>query len=445
MFAIAREALQAIAEFDRAYAAEFRDPGEFCRGYGIFQYDLQFYRRDPDFFLERQWHDFDACLTRFLHELTTKLRRVFGPGKTSLTRSEMAALAIAYNTGSCRPAQGLRQGHRSPGGRYYGERIFDFLGDVATVSVPTFAPPLRKLPPLPAPEQDVPLAAPEREALRALPVAVLRSGDTGDLVKVVQTVLRSQGYFSGAIGGNFLEKTRAAVVYFQQTHLGPEGDPLPVTGEVAMDTWWALYHPSGAGQQSHLPSAPSTLLTPLRTAVLDLASGEHRAGICEIPDGSNWGGGVSKYLQAAGSAGNPWCCFFWSWCVHAATGAHPFGRPMGHVLTTWRRAQAKGWARDKAGYAPIPGDAFVMLYRNKKGSLSGTGHIGFVLRTDRVQNARAFNTVEGNCGNRVKVGRREMSQGTLIGFINQYPAEEQPTSWEAGLVAASDVAGSGTR
>jgi hypothetical protein len=32
-------------------------------------YDLQFVRVDPDFFFERQWYRFDACLERLMREL----------------------------------------------------------------------------------------------------------------------------------------------------------------------------------------------------------------------------------------------------------------------------------------------------------------------------------------------------------------------------------------
>ena len=39
------------------------------KGYGIFQYDLQFVQVDEDFFKEKQWYDFDICLLRCLSEL----------------------------------------------------------------------------------------------------------------------------------------------------------------------------------------------------------------------------------------------------------------------------------------------------------------------------------------------------------------------------------------
>lgn len=42
------------------------------KGYGIFQYDLQFVKEDQAFFQERQWYDFGACLARCVGELKRK-------------------------------------------------------------------------------------------------------------------------------------------------------------------------------------------------------------------------------------------------------------------------------------------------------------------------------------------------------------------------------------
>ena len=39
------------------------------KGYGIFQYDLQFVKMDEYFFRERQWYVFNACLLRCVGEL----------------------------------------------------------------------------------------------------------------------------------------------------------------------------------------------------------------------------------------------------------------------------------------------------------------------------------------------------------------------------------------
>jgi hypothetical protein len=41
------------------------------KGYGIFQYDLQFVESDESFFRFRQWYDFAQCLRRALKELRT--------------------------------------------------------------------------------------------------------------------------------------------------------------------------------------------------------------------------------------------------------------------------------------------------------------------------------------------------------------------------------------
>ncbi len=46
----------------------------------------------------------------------------------------------------------------------------------------------------------------------------LRPGDTGDRVKKLQTRLKELGYFTGDIGGNYLEKTTKAVKLFQRAY-----------------------------------------------------------------------------------------------------------------------------------------------------------------------------------------------------------------------------------
>ena len=43
------------------------------KGYGIFQYDLQHVRTDPDFFTQKQWCDFAKCLDRVGKELDARL------------------------------------------------------------------------------------------------------------------------------------------------------------------------------------------------------------------------------------------------------------------------------------------------------------------------------------------------------------------------------------
>lgn len=126
MFAIAREALLEMARYVNGYQAATINPNKFCHGFGIFQYDLQFFRTNPGYFLEKAWGDFERCLKQFLQELEEAKRRQGWAHKTSLTEEERVYVAIAYNKGRADCARGFKQGHKCEG-RHYGENIFDFL------------------------------------------------------------------------------------------------------------------------------------------------------------------------------------------------------------------------------------------------------------------------------------------------------------------------------
>ena len=137
MFTIGREALKALAvhlpEFQKYTTNNF--PNKFCRGYGIFQYDLQFYENDPNFFLEKRWYDFDECLRRFVQELKEALNRAYGSGKSTLTEEEMVYVAIAYNKGSVNFARKFKQGYKDENtGKYYGEYIWEYLQTSKTIT-----------------------------------------------------------------------------------------------------------------------------------------------------------------------------------------------------------------------------------------------------------------------------------------------------------------------
>ena len=263
----------------------------------------------------------------------------------------------------------------------------------------------------------------------------LKQGDSGADVKRAQHILLSQGLFVGTPGGTYGPKTKQAVVYFQQTHQGPRGIMLEVDGIIGPDTWWALENPSGDAQKSGIvvPVEPIKQLTPRRLAVVALALAEHRAGVREIPDGANSGDGVDKYIRGFGPA--YWCMLFVSWVRHEV-GALLLGRKQhAHCLTVWNAAKAAGKAFPKEKYTPIPGDTFIMLYRDKRGRLTGSGHTGIVTAVSH--DGRSFNSVEGNAGNRVKQTLRQMSQSDLVGFINDYPKDEQPTDFPRGVVSGS--------
>src|SRR5262249_41490469 len=135
MFAIARQALEDMAQFIPGYAKVVKNKDKFCHGYGIFQYDIQFFLKDPDYFLQRRYRDFAACAAKCVGELRAAARRINMDGRDALTDLEMAAVAIAYNTGGYKPKQGLKQGYKDAEGRFYGENFFDFLRQSKTVSI----------------------------------------------------------------------------------------------------------------------------------------------------------------------------------------------------------------------------------------------------------------------------------------------------------------------
>ncbi len=158
MFQVARQGLVDMAEQIPDYRGAAARPDKFCHGFGIFQLDLQFFKSEPDYFLERRYADFDVALARCVGELKSALQRLGWQAKTSLADAEMAAVAIAYNTGRYDPARGLKQGYFD-GTKYYGENYFDFLQLAKGVQLGAPAPALRgvaraenKAAPTPMPE-----------------------------------------------------------------------------------------------------------------------------------------------------------------------------------------------------------------------------------------------------------------------------------------------------
>ena len=147
MFEVARAAFVAMATHIRSYRPYIDKPNKFAHGYGIFQRDLQFFKEDPAYFLERRYADFDASLANALHELEAQRRRLGYRDGDVLGILEMAYIGIAYNTGAgnFRKSRGLKQGYKPEGGKYYGENLFDFIRLSETVAetgaAPLVAPP----------------------------------------------------------------------------------------------------------------------------------------------------------------------------------------------------------------------------------------------------------------------------------------------------------------
>lgn len=265
----------------------------------------------------------------------------------------------------------------------------------------------------------------------------LKLGDCGEDVRVLQSMLQSQGCFTGAIRGNFGPITHKAVCYFQMTHLGSDGRPLVVDGVVGPDTWWALNHPSGSAQSSGLTSIVPAGLSSHRNRLLKWAADEHAKRVAEVPDGSNWGGRVSYYLQTCGLGPAPWCSCYVSTGYKDTFGTFPLGAPQPHVQTFMKRAQKAGLFHSKLDYSPIPGDIFIYAYDG------GAGHTGFVASVDSTTKASRFNSNEGNCGNRVKFGLRNMREESLVGFICLAPDTDR--DFEPRILTAADVTNAETR
>ena len=58
MFGIARKALADMAQPFRGSTRA--NPNKFCHGFGVFQFDLQFFNDEPDYFLERRYEKFSG-------------------------------------------------------------------------------------------------------------------------------------------------------------------------------------------------------------------------------------------------------------------------------------------------------------------------------------------------------------------------------------------------
>jgi hypothetical protein len=134
MFTAARNALLAIAKYNKSYATAAKNPDKFCHGYGIFQYDIQFFPNDQAFFLQNGWYDIGQCIARLVKELNAALKTAYGPHKTSLNDTEMMYVAIAYNCGHVNVNGGPKQGFKDGDGVYYGENFQKYLAMAHTVT-----------------------------------------------------------------------------------------------------------------------------------------------------------------------------------------------------------------------------------------------------------------------------------------------------------------------
>lgn len=227
----------------------------------------------------------------------------------------------------------------------------------------------------------------------------IRRKDTGTEVRILQELLKTQGYFDGcSIDGIFGPVTEEQVELFQLQHIDEDGQQLVADGVVGPKTWWALNHASGDDQKNHLEDRIPKGVTDGRVALLKLIFAEHAKPVFEDPNGSNSSPDIDGYWGNTGVKALPWCCAFVSWALKKATGMYPIsGKHHLGVQNMWRAAKGEGLGAD----SPKPGDIFVQIKSR------GTGHTGFVIGLSKDGNS--IYTCEGNCGNRLKIGKRKVS------------------------------------
>jgi hypothetical protein len=271
----------------------------------------------------------------------------------------------------------------------------------------------------------------------------LKRGDSGDDVKGVQTILQKEGFFKGTPLGNFGPVTETAVKHFQGTHIGEDGKFLKVDGEVGPKTWWALYNPHGDAQRNFIPTDEKVVIPDAgpRGKFLAALYALQATGVREIPDGSNYGDGVTAICNACGfSYGIYWCLATQSHVWRLAFGTPPLGAMHVHCSTFWNEAKKLGKAHPKKGYTPIPGDIAIYNYNgglNSSGRLEGSGHAAGVVRVST--SGSQFNAIEGNVGNRLKHSIRNVSDGVLVGFVNLFGDDANPPQFVRGVTEAPVV------
>jgi len=115
-----------IAEANSARAARGLAPASMVyKGYGIFQYDLQYVRTDEAFFRSKQWYSFAECVGRAVSELKKKfdatgdiqdaVRAYNGSGAKAATSAAGSSKWTASSTTRWIPVSWTPAGRSSPG------------------------------------------------------------------------------------------------------------------------------------------------------------------------------------------------------------------------------------------------------------------------------------------------------------------------------------------
>ena len=263
--------------------------------------------------------------------------------------------------------------------------------------------------------------------------ALLLPGKKSPDVLILRSILNAEGYRwpgQDMTSQTYDTELQKAVWTFQSQHRNQQGEHLDTDRKVGTETWWALHNPAGPAQKN--PSAvivppaktittTSTGLAAGRVALIAAAVKYLKAPTKEIPNGSNWGGLVSEILKHAGGP-RPWCAHFVCHCYKEATGGYPWGKDQGLVAGFWADARTRSARYARASsYIPRPGDFGVMLYGN-----TGTGHIFIIVSVAKTANGYAFNTIEGNMGNAVRLSTRYSTGKDFVGYINPWGDAAEP-------------------
>jgi hypothetical protein len=213
----------------------------------------------------------------------------------------------------------------------------------------------------------------------------------------------AHGFYNGQLSGRWSSLTTDAVIYAQQTLLGPDKKPLTVDGIVGGQTWWAL-ESAPADQSLGLSDSVARKVSKQRDDLLIVANKYY--GTAEEPLGSNRSKLIDKWTGFKGDdQGPPWCCFFVSAVCNEVLKKYPLGERVGGCVRAVELATKLGLMLER-DVMPCPGDQFVMLYELKP----GRGHTGFVTGVEVIDGkATRVSTVEGNCGNRVARRIRDVS------------------------------------
>ncbi len=263
---------------------------------------------------------------------------------------------------------------------------------------------------------------------------VLRLNDKGENVLVLRSALNSKGFTNTPGNTVFDKKLLEVVTYFQQTNMDVSGKPLVTDGIVGAKTWGSLL--AEADTRNAETTKPALRgLSKVRKDIINAALADLRKNVREIPNGSNYGGGVERYLYNVGP--QAWCCYAVCEWFKDATGHFPFGKRTGRVRELRDNAIFASRYYPKANNIPVPGDAFVMLYRNSRGQLLGTGHTGIIIATST--SLEDFNAVEGNISNRVRMMTRSVGDVVLDGYVDLVgDRQELLGQFQLGLVSSAE-------